>query len=270
MITFGRFGRSQHVTWTAAVLVGAAMLLVACGSDDSSGGESSGSPPDVAGKEYVSTDVEGHDLVPDTTIRITFQDETLSANAGCNTMNGGYSFDGDTLQVEALAATQMACLGPVMDQDTFLSDLLTSGPTVTRDGDQLTLTSGDVTVTMLDREVAEPDLPLQGTTWTLEWTTTNDANATVPLGVESSLLIENGQATIDTGCNTGTGSVEISDTTLTFGPIATTLMMCEGDAGETETTVLTMLDGEVDYLIEADHLTIRRPDGTGLDYRAQQ
>jgi len=259
---FGTIGRSKTITWTTVVLA-AATVLAACGSDDSAA-----SPPDVAGKEFVSTEVEGHELVPDTTIRITFAADTLSANAGCNMMNGGYSFDGDTLEVEAMASTMMFCDDGLGDQDTFVSEFLTSGPTVVLDGDQLTLTSGDVTVTMLDREVAEPDLPLEGTTWILDGLVTNDAISTVPLGVEASLLIEDGQASVDTGCNTGSGSVEITDTTLTFGPLAITLMACEEDADRTQTVVLTTLDGEVDYLIESDRLTIRHPDGTGLDYRA--
>jgi heat shock protein HslJ len=267
MFTLGKNGRSQRAAGAVVLLVGAA-LLGACGSDDAGGGTPDAS--DLAGREYVSTQVEGHELVPDTTIRIAFQEDTLSANAGCNTMNGGYSLDGDTLQVEALATTLMLCDEGLDQQDAFVSDLLTSGPTVALDGDQLTLTSGDVTVTMLDREVAEPDLPLEGTTWKLERLITNEATSTVPLGVESSLVIDNGQAMVDTGCNTGSGSVEVTDTTLTFGPLAITLRACEEDANRTETVVLTALNGEVDYLIESDRLTIRNPDGTGLDYRAAQ
>ena len=36
-------------------------------------------------------------------------------------------------------------------------DFLTSGPTYTLDGDTLTLTSGDLVITLVDREIAVPD-----------------------------------------------------------------------------------------------------------------
>ena len=247
----------------AALILPALALLAACGSDDAAG-----SPPDVVGREFVSTEVSGHELVDGSTIRIAFETDTLSANAGCNTMNGGYSFDGDTLQVETLAMTQMACGEALTDQEAFVSGLLTNEPTVTLDGDELTIASGDETITMLDRQVAEPDLPVEGTDWMLDGIVANDAISTVPIGVEASLLIEDGQASIDTGCNQGATSVAVTDTTLTFDPIATTLMLCEESANEVQASVVGTLVGEVTYEIEADRLSIRAADGSGLDFRA--
>jgi heat shock protein HslJ len=278
--------RWNGAAWTAVLLVSAAALLGACGSDDPSsepaggttggsdggttGGSDGGNPPDVDGREFVSTEVEGHQLVEGSTIRLTFQDGNVSANAGCNTMSGGYTFEGDVLRVELLATTEMACPDPLMDQDAFVSGLLTSGPTVTVDGDTLTLTSGEETITMLDREVAEPDLPLEGTSWVLDGIVANEAISSVPVGVEASLLIEDGQASIATGCNNGSTSVEVTDQTLTFGPIATTMMLCEDDANQTQDAVLATLDGEVDYAIESDRLSISNPNGRGLEYRAAE
>ena len=46
------------------------------------------------GREFVSTQVDGYELVPDSTIRISFADGSVSVNAGCNTMFGGYTVDG--------------------------------------------------------------------------------------------------------------------------------------------------------------------------------
>ncbi len=241
-------------------------FLAACGDDDDGAG---GSPPDIDGREFVSEEVQGHELVPDSQIRIAFQDEALSANAGCNTMNGGYAFDGSTLEVEMLATTEMACEEPLMAQDQFVSELLMGGPTVTLDGDTLTITSGDTVVTMLDREVAEPDLPLEDTAWTLDAIIANEAVSGVPEGVESTLVIgADGSAAVNTGCNSGSTSVTVGDGTLTFDPMAVTLMLCEGDGGSVEQAVLATLAGEVTYSIERDVLSIRAADGSGLDYRA--
>ena len=44
-------------------------------------------------------------------------------------------------------------------------EFLTSGPTYTLDGDTLTLTSGDLVITLVDREIAVPDQPLTNITW---------------------------------------------------------------------------------------------------------
>ncbi len=49
--------------------------------------------PDLDGREFVSTQVDGHDLVADSTIRISFEDGSLSINAGCNTMFGAYTVE---------------------------------------------------------------------------------------------------------------------------------------------------------------------------------
>jgi heat shock protein HslJ len=249
---------------SAAFLISAFLILGACGSDDSSG-----SVPDVDGREFISTEVVGHQLVEGSTIRLAFEDGSVAANAGCNSMSGGYTFDGDILRVEMMAMTEMGCDEALMDQDAFLSGFLTSGPTVAVDGDEMTLVSGEEQITFLDREVADPDRPLEGTLWIVDGIVSDDAVSSTPAGApEATLMIEDGQANVDTSCNSATTSVEVTGTTLTFGPMATTLVLCEFH--DLETAVLTTLSGEVEYEIEAGHLSIRHPDGTGLEFRAAE
>ena len=253
---------------SAAFLIPAFLVLGACGSDDSSG-----SVPDVDGREFISTEMVGHQLVDGSTIRLAFEDGSVAANAGCNSMSGGYSFDGDILQVEMMAMTEMGCDEALMDQDAFLSGFLTSGPAVAVDGDEMVLVSGEEQITFLDREVADPDRPLEGTLWIVDGIVsgrgTDGAVSSTPAGApEASLMIDDGEATVDTSCNSATTSVEVTGTTLTFGPMATTLMQCEWH--DLETAVVTTLSGEVEYEIEAGHLSIRHPDGTGLELRASE
>lgn len=261
-----RLGTRAPFGTALLVAVVAVSALAACG-DDKAG---SGSAPDVDGTEWVSSDVVGHQLVEGTEIRLAFADETISANAGCNTMSGGYAFDGSTMQVDVLAMTEMGCEPALTDQDAFLQGFLTSAPTVELDGDTLTMTSGEEAVTMIDREVAEPDQPLEGTAWQLDGIVQSEALRSVPSGVQASLLItDGGTAEVDTGCNSGTTSVEIGDDTLTFAPMAVTLMLCEEDANSVQDAVLGTLDGEVTYQIDSDRLSIRRDDGSGLEYVAR-
>lgn len=258
---------ARSARMSALLLAPALLVLGACGSDDSSGSDDV-TAADLDGREFLSTEVEGHQLVDGSEVRLAFDDVTVSANAGCNTMNGGYTIDGDTLEVEAMAMTQMACDEALMDQDAFVSGFLTSGPTIVLDGDELVLTSGEETITFLDREVADPDRPLEGTTWVVESVVSDQAVSSVPGGIEATLLIEGEQASVDTGCNSGTTTVEVTDTTITFGPMATTLALCEFQ--DFEDAVMSTMTGEVEYEIEADLLSLRQPDGSGLDLRATE
>ena len=76
---------------------------------------------------------------------------------------------------------------------------------------------------------------------------------------------------VDTGCNAGSGSVEITDTTLTFGPIATTRRSCIDELNALEASVLTVLQGAVTYEIDGDSLSLRSSEGDiGLELTAQR
>ena len=225
----------------------------------------------IDGRTFLSTGVEGYQLVDGSQIQLTFDGTTIAAAGGCNQISSSWSLDGGVLVVAQPAMTMMACEpAALMDQDTWLTALLTSKPTVSVDGDTLTITATDGTVvTFLDRVVANPDLPLEGTTWNLEGLVTADAVSSIAFpGRVPSLLLEDGTVTVDTGCNTGSGTYTISGTDITFGPIATTRMACTDPAGgATETAVLTVLSGTASSEIEAD--VLRLTNGTnGLVLRA--
>lgn len=236
-----------------------ALAFAACGSDDDTASGSAPTADDLEGTTFESTDVTGHELVADTTISLAFQADRVSANAGCNTMNGGYTITDGTLEVAAMASTMMACSDELMAQDGWLTEFLADGPEIALDGDTLTLTGADSTMTL----AAVQDAELEGTTWMITGTMANEAVSSIPQGAEPSLTITDGQAAIVTGCNNGSGSVEVTDTTLTFGPIATTKMACEPDLNDLEATVLAVLQGEVTYEIDGDTMSLRTqgPDG---------
>ena len=90
----------------------------------------------------------------------------------------------------------------------------------------MTLDDGSIQATFLDREVADPDRPIEDTHWVLDGIVSGDATSSVPAGVTSTLLISAGRAAVDTGCNTGSATVQNAADTLTFGPMALTRMAC--------------------------------------------
>jgi heat shock protein HslJ len=255
-----------------AVAAIAAIVLAACGDDSTEPSSAeptptdtaSGEPLDLDGRQFLSTDVVGHELVDGTTVSLTFQDAAVSANAGCNTIFGGYSIVDGELRTETLGQTEMACEPALMDQDQWIVGLLSGRPAVALDGDTLTLTGADGTVlTMLDREVADPDRPIEGTRWIVDGIVAGDAVSSTPIDTETgepavaSITITDGQAAVEAGCNTGSASVEVTDTTLTFGPLALTRMMCPEPQMQLEAAVTAVLAGEVTYQIEAGRLSLR-------------
>jgi heat shock protein HslJ len=108
--------------------------------------------------------------------------------------------------------------------------------------------------------------PVEGTRWEVAATVSFDEATPVPEGVTASLTIADGTAMVEAGCNTGSGTVEVGDDQLGFGPLAITLMACSEPHADVETVVLTTLSGTVDYEVQGDELTLRRGDGTtGLE-----
>ena len=221
-----------------------------------SGSDSTG----LDGQSFVSTAVEGYDLVPDSAITISFQDGSLSINAGCNTMFGGYSVDGDVISAPTLAMTQMACDEALMQQDTWISALMSSDPTFALDGDTLTITGSDAQVVTL---VAVADQSLEGVRWVVDGLLANEGVSTVPIGAEASITITDGTAAVEAGCNTGSAPVTITETTITFGPLMLTRMACPEPQTTLENAVVAVLDGEVTYTIDGDTLQLRKAADAG-------
>ena len=131
-------------------------------------------------------------------------------------------------------------------------------PFISQSGDELRLEDGETVIALLDREVADPDLPLIGPVWTVTAIIEGDAISSVPEGVRASMVFtEDGLVMITTGCNSGSGGVEIRETTIVFGEIALTRAACEPPASEMEHAMLTVLSADVvRYEVEASLLDL--------------
>ena len=260
---------ARHRALLAAVPL--LLLAVACG-DDSDSGSSGSEPTDLAsaidGRTYLSTGSAGHTVVDGSRVRMEFTDGVLHVDAGCNQMTTTYRLEDDVLRVDSFATTEKACDQLLMDQDVWVARFLQGSPSLAATGDTLVITGAESeTLTLLDRVVADPDRPLDGTEWIVESIVTADAVESVPAGATAALIITDGSASIEAGCNMGNADVEVDDETLTFGPVALTATACEAEAMALEEHVLAVLQDEVEYSITADRLTLRNGD-IGLDLKA--
>ncbi|NIK60992.1 META domain-containing protein [Kribbella shirazensis] len=239
------------------------------------GGE--GSP---IGKAYLSVAVteDGveRELVPGTRIRVEIRkDGVLIARAGCNELSGGIMLDDGVLRFDQSIQTQMGC-GPEFEaQDDWLVGFLIHEPEWSVDGDTLTLIDGGTTIVLLDERFAEPDLPLDGTTWTVELVVGGD-NAVqhyVRLG-PATLTLNGTQATGSIGSSPFTATVTRENDTLTFTDLTVTPAHPTSRAAALEQAVLEHavlenLRTPLTYTIESNHLKLRGPGRTtGLNLKA--
>jgi heat shock protein HslJ len=237
-------------------------LLAGCGAASS----------ELDGRSFLSTAViaDGSpiELVAGTQVRLTFTaDGRISANAGCNTMGGPYRLEGSTLVVTDAGVTEMGCDAARHAQDDWVFGLLTSGPTLTLAGNELVLVAGTDSLALLDREVADPDRPLVGPTWTVDSIISGDAVSSTPQGATATLaFLADGSVQVATGCNMGSGAYAADATTLRFNDLVLDTRACADAAGQLEAAVLAVLRAEtVAYRIEASSLTLQAgANGLGL------
>lgn len=287
-------GTRHALLATAAIALLAALSACASNSTPAAGSSSSGSSggatsasasgtassgatgtaSDLEGKTLVAKEVTGkYTIVPGSTISITFQNGSLAARAGCNNLFGKYTVSGDVLNAPQLAGTMMACDEALMKQDAWLSAFLASSPTWTYSDGTLTLTNGTDTIALT--EAATGAAALEDTGWKLDALLSQSGSTATAIDptVVGWLRFADGQVLVNASCNTGSGSAEITDSTITFGPIAMTMRACVGPTEEVEQAMTAVLQGTTTYTLKDDPagtlLTIMAADGkTGLQFTA--
>lgn len=102
--------------------------------------------------QHVTGTAEAEDLMGGVKFIVTFEKGSIGAYAACNHMGADLELVDGTLVTDMLFSTEMACQEPLMAHDQWIADLLQSQPQYSLDGDTLTLTSGDITVELVETE----------------------------------------------------------------------------------------------------------------------
>ena len=131
----------------AFALLALAGLLCACSSEGSTPSAS-----DLVGRDFVSTEIVGTPIPGGGPLTVAFPaPERLAAYAGCNRMMGTADLSGGTVRADQLASTMMACPPPLDGADQWVQNLFAARPGWQWDGTVLTLTTGALTVTLVEQ-----------------------------------------------------------------------------------------------------------------------
>lgn len=100
------------------------------------------------------------------------------------------------------------------------------------------------------------------------WTITEVGGAPLAEGQSADLTFgDDGSVSGKSGCNRMTGSYTVGGAGVSFGPLATTRMMCPPPDMDLETRVLAVLVGDVKFTVDAGVLTL---EGAGGQVRAKR
>ena len=89
----------------------------------------------------------------------------------------------------------------------------------------------------------------------------------VPAAADVDTSIEfgaDGQLSGNVGCNGFGGEYTVDGDTITFSPVTSTMMFCEGPVGEQEIGTITVFQESATFVLDGDRLTITSADGNSM------
>lgn len=208
---------------------------------------------------YLNRDGKTVCLLPYTEITARFDSGIVSGHGGCNNYRGGYTIDGDKINVSALLSTLMFCDDNISTQESDYLMNLQKAAIFNISGNLLRMMDANGTVT-LTYSVLQP-LPLVGTNWSmLNYNNGRQAVVSALAGTEVTAIfnadgILNGTA----GCNNYRSSYKVEDNKINIEPAATTRMTCSEPEGimQQEKEFLAAMESAATYNIDRQQLWLR-------------
>ncbi|WP_406138367.1 META domain-containing protein [Streptomyces sp. NBC_01089] len=258
-------------TQRTAVAALALCALAACGTEKGTPGSNNPAEPDVplAGTGWTVDSVSAAGAVRKAPAGagIAFEKGRLNGSSGCNHFSAPVTVKDDTVTVGAATSTLIGCPKNLQSYETALRKTLTGKLSVHLSGGKLTLRTAKGDSVTLTRKPAERPAPLVGTAWKVDALTDGASVSTLPRGTAGTARLtfaKDGSVRGNLGCNRVSGMAKVTDSTLTFGPLTTTRMMCKTPAMTLERHLLKALHGPVRYGIQHRTLTLTAHDGTGI------
>ncbi|MYT20685.1 META domain-containing protein [Streptomyces sp. SID7760] len=193
--------------------------------------------------------------------------EQATGNYGCNGFTAQVAYESPgALTVNPGSTTAMACENT--EFETAFAKLFTGRLTVDRQANALTLKTADGSTIVLSAEPPAPDAPLTTTAWTVTSLAGGQGAASVPAGAAGKAVFTiapDGSASGSLGCNRFSAKATVDGHTLSFAPLTSTRMACEGPVGELERKLTGLFAASpLTWSVRGGSLTLTAPDGTGL------
>ncbi|MFE0577755.1 MULTISPECIES: META domain-containing protein [unclassified Streptomyces] len=256
----------RHVPIPAGLALVLALAAAGCGRAEDHGAGTV--LPDPVGRWAVeSLTTGGRTLHAPESARLDFGADQVKGNYGCNGFTAAVSFSGTSaVTVTPGATTTMACED--MEFETAFATLFTGRLTIDRGPDRLTLKTPDGSTIAMTSAPADPDAPLTAVEWTVQSLISGTSVSSLPAGAAGTArftIAADLSVSGTLGCNRFSARVTRDGDRLTFGPLTTTRMACDGPAGEVEAQLTDLFaSGPLATRIEGRRLTLTAADGTGL------
>ena len=160
-------------------------------------------------------------------LSVRFEGGRTDGFSGCNRFAGGYTLNGNRIELGPLAGTMMACGEPDTSLENAFRNLLSGPLTYAVSQGHLTLTSASGQTATL---VETPPPSLEGVTW--EVTGFNNGREAVvgpKLGTTLTLSFAGGSVSGSAGCNSFHGPYTADGNRISVGALATTRKACSGE-----------------------------------------
>ncbi len=155
----------------------------------------------------------------------------------------------------------MACVGEAMAVEADYLARLDEATTFSIGEGTMTMSNGSGEVVLSYTESVPTTLT--GTEWSATGVNTGTgAVSSLVAGTSVTAVFgDDGTVSGNAGCNTYTGTYEVSGNDMTIGPLATTQKACEPDVSTQEANYLAALGRVSTYMIRGDQLELRDADG---------
>jgi heat shock protein HslJ len=181
-------------------------------------------------KAYLLESMEGREVAAGARIRLHFYGREFSAYGGCQGMSAEYwcangkVFVGDE---HAESDIGVSCGDARNEQSEWMKSFMRATPAYEVDGPRLILSDDDVTIVLLDEEIADPDRPLVGTVWAIDGLVANG----VVRGVEGGTLTfgADGRLAIEGPCAAGAADYAADEHFVMLEDVAIDPPQCPGD-----------------------------------------
>src|SRR5262249_52662674 len=182
-------------------------------------------------------------------ITLTFGDGRFSGRTGCNTFNGSYTLEGNSIRIGATAVAGMMCADSVMAQEREFLRALESAVKWNVQGDHLDMHRADGERAL--EAAPEAAANLTGRTWSVTGFNNGREAVISPItGIPLTLSFGDGRVTGRAGCNTYSASFTQQGDTIRIGSITTGRRRCPGNVMTQERNFLQALRSAVRWSIQ--------------------